>query len=164
MRYRCPVSANDGAESQAIMRAVLQRVSEARVRIGAEIIGEIGHGLLILLGVTVNDTPEQADWLADKVVGLRVFEDDAGKMNRDVIEVGGSVLVVSQFTLYGDCRKGRRPSFIEAAPPAVAVPLYAAFVDAIRARGVPTATGRFGAMMRVELVNDGPVTLIVDSK
>jgi D-aminoacyl-tRNA deacylase len=164
MRYRCPALASDGAESQAIMRAVLQRVSEARVRIGAEIIGEIGHGLLILLGVTVNDTPEQADWLADKVVGLRVFEDDAGKMNRDVIEVGGSVLVVSQFTLYGDCRKGRRPSFIEAAPPAVAVPLYAAFVDAIRARGVPTATGRFGAMMRVELVNDGPVTLIVDSK
>ena len=96
-------------------------------------------------------------------MGLRIFEDDDGKMNRDVIEVGGGVLIVSQFTLYGDCRKGRRPSFIEAAPPAIAVPLYAAFVDAMRARGVPTATGRFGAMMQVELVNEGPVTLILDS-
>jgi D-tyrosyl-tRNA(Tyr) deacylase len=146
------------------MRVVLQRVSEARVRIGGEIVGEIGRGVLVLVGVTAADTPEQAEWLADKVVGLRIFEDDAGKMNRDLIEVGGSALIVSQFTLYGDCRKGRRPSFIEAAPPAVAVPLYAAFVDAVRARGVPTATGRFGAMMQVELINDGPVTLIVDSK
>jgi len=146
------------------MRAVLQRVAEARVKIDGETVGEIGHGLLVLLGVTHNDTPEQAEWLADKVVGLRVFEDDEGKMNRDLIEVGGSVLIVSQFTLYGDCRKGRRPSFIEAAPPALAVPLYAAFVDGMRARGVPTATGRFGAMMRVELVNEGPVTLILDSK
>jgi D-aminoacyl-tRNA deacylase len=146
------------------MRVVLQRVSEARVKIDGAIVGEIGRGLLALLGVTHNDTPEQAEWLADKLVGLRVFEDSEGKMNRDVVEVGGGVLIVSQFTLYGDCRKGRRPSFIEAAPPAVAVPLYAAFVDAMRARGVPTATGRFGAMMEVELVNDGPVTLIVDSK
>jgi D-tyrosyl-tRNA(Tyr) deacylase len=146
------------------MRAVVQRVSEARVRIDGEVVGEVGHGLLVLLGVSHGDTPEQAEWLADKLVGLRIFEDDDGKMNRDVIEVGGGMLVVSQFTLYGDCRKGRRPSFIEAAPPAVAIPLYAAFVDALRARGVPTATGRFGAMMQVELINDGPVTLIVDSK
>ena len=146
------------------MRVVLQRVSEARVRIDAEIVGEIGHGVLVLLGVTASDTPEQTEWLADKIVGLRIFEDEDGKMNRDLIEVGGAALIVSQFTLYGDCRKGRRPSFIEAAPPAVDVALYAAFVDAVRARGVPTATGRFGAMMQVELVNDGPVTLIVDSK
>ena len=146
------------------MRAVLQRVSQARVRIDGETVGEIGCGLVVLLGIAPSDTPEQAEWLADKIVGLRVFEDDDGKMNRDLIEVGGGVLIVSQFTLYGDCRKGRRPSFIEAAPPAVAIPLYAAFIDAVRARGVPAATGRFGAMMQVELVNDGPVTLIVDSK
>jgi D-tyrosyl-tRNA(Tyr) deacylase len=146
------------------MRVVLQRVSEARVRIEGEVVGEISRGIVVLLGIAPADTPEQAEWLADKVVGLRIFEDDEGKMNRDVTEVGGGILVVSQFTLYGDCRKGRRPSFIEAAPPAVAVPLYAAFVDAFRARGVPTATGRFGAMMQVELVNDGPVTLILDSK
>jgi D-aminoacyl-tRNA deacylase len=146
------------------MRAVVQRVSEARVKIDGAVVGEIGPGLLVLLGVTHNDTSEQAQWLADKVVGLRIFEDADGKMNRDVIEIGGGVLVVSQFTLYGDCRKGRRPSFIEAAQPSVAVPLYEAFVDAVRARGVLTATGRFGAMMRVELANNGPVTLIVDSK
>jgi D-tyrosyl-tRNA(Tyr) deacylase len=146
------------------MRAVVQRVSEARVRIDGVVVGEVGRGLLVLLGVAHADTPEQAEWLADKLTGLRIFEDDDSKMNRDVIEVGGGMLIVSQFTLYGDCRKGRRPSFIEAAPPAVAVPLYAAFVDAVRARGVPVATGRFGAMMEVELVNDGPVTLIVDSK
>jgi D-aminoacyl-tRNA deacylase len=147
-----------------MMRAVLQRVSEARVRIGGEVVGAIERGLLVLLGIAVNDQPEQAEWLADKIVGLRIFEDGEGKMNRDVVEMGGGVLIVSQFTLYGDCRKGRRPSFIEAAPPAVAMPLYAAFIDAVRARGVPVATGRFGAMMDVELVNSGPVTLIVDGK
>ncbi len=146
------------------MRAVLQRVSQARVRVGDEVTGEIGRGLLVLLGVARTDTPEQARWLAEKIVSLRVFEDDDGKMNRDVTEVGGGVLVVSQFTLYGDCRKGRRPSFIEAAPPETAVPLYEAFIEAVRALGVPTATGRFQAMMHVELTNDGPVTLIVDSK
>jgi D-tyrosyl-tRNA(Tyr) deacylase len=146
------------------MRVVLQRVSEARVRVDGEIVGEIGLGLLALLGVTHNDTAEQAEWLADKVVGLRIFEDDQGKMNRDVTEARGGILIVSQFTLYGDCRKGRRPSFIEAAPPAMAVPLYEAFVNAVKARGVPVATGRFQAMMRVELVNEGPVTVIVDSK
>ena len=146
------------------MRAVLQRVAGARVLVAGELVGEVGRGLLVLLGVAQGDTPEQARWLADKVVSLRLFGDDAGKMNRDVTEVGGGVLVVSQFTLLGDCRKGRRPSFIGAAPPEVAVPLYEAFIDAVRARGVPTAAGRFGALMQVELVNDGPVTLVVDSK
>jgi D-tyrosyl-tRNA(Tyr) deacylase len=146
------------------MRAVLQRVSRARVVVGEEVVGQIGRGLLVLLGVARGDTPAQAEWLADKVVGLRIFEDAEGKMNRDVTEAGGAVLVVSQFTLYGDCRKGRRPSFIDAAPPEEAVPLYEAFVNAVKARGVPVATGQFQAMMAVELVNDGPVTLIVDSK
>ncbi len=126
--------------------------------------GEIGPGLLVLLGVGPADTLEQARWLADKVVGLRIFNDADGKMNQSVADVSGAVLVVSQFTLYGDCRKGRRPSFIDAAPPEIAIPLYEGFVDAVRALGIPTATGRFGAMMQVELVNDGPVTLIVDSK
>lgn len=146
------------------MRAVIQRVSQARVVIDGVVVGEIQRGLLVLLGVTHADTVEQARWLAEKVVGLRVFNDGEGKMNLGVADVGGGVLVVSQFTLYGDCRKGRRPSFIDAAGPETAIPLYEAFVDAVRAQGVPTATGRFGAMMQVELVNDGPVTLIVDSK
>jgi D-tyrosyl-tRNA(Tyr) deacylase len=145
------------------MRAVVQRVSRARVTVGEETTGAIGPGLLVLLGVATTDTPEQARWLADKVVGLRLFNDADGKMNRSLLDVGGSALVVSQFTLYGDCRKGRRPSFIGAAGPDLAVPLYEAFVNAVRAQGVPTATGRFGAMMQVELVNDGPVTLIVDT-
>ena len=110
------------------------------------------------------DTAEQATWLADKVVSLRIFQDAQENMNLGLGDVGGAVLVVSQFTLYGDCRKGRRPSFVDAAPPEIAVPLYEAFVNAIKANGIPTATGSFGAMMQVELVNDGPVTLIVDSK
>jgi D-aminoacyl-tRNA deacylase len=146
------------------MRAVLQRVSKARVVVGEEVVGEIGRGLLVLLGVAVTDNVDQARWLADKVIGMRVFADAEDKMNLSVADVQGSVLVVSQFTLYGDCRKGRRPSFIEAAPPPVAIPLYEAFCDAVRAQGVPVATGRFGAMMQVELVNDGPITLILDSK
>ena len=146
------------------MRAVVQRVTRARVVIDGETVGEVGTGLLVLLGVTHTDTAEAASWLADKVVGLRIFNDADGKMNRSVADVGGGVLVVSQFTLYGDCQKGRRPSFIDAARPEVAVPLYEAFVNGIKALGVPAATGRFGAMMQVELVNDGPVTLIVDSK
>lgn len=146
------------------MRAVLQRVSQARVLVDQEVIGEIGRGLLLLLGVSQTDKIEQARWLADKVIGLRIFEDGQGKMNLDLAEVGGAVLVVSQFTLFGDCRKGRRPSFIEAAPPEIAISLYEAFVTAIKAQGIVTATGRFGAMMQVELINDGPVTLIVDSK
>ncbi len=146
------------------MRAVVQRVSEARVRVDGAVVGEIGPGLLVLLGVRIGDTLEDARWLADKAAGLRIFADDQGKMNRDVAEAGGGVLVVSQFTLYGDCRKGRRPSFIDAAPPETAIPLYETFIDGIRALGIHTASGRFGAMMQVELVNDGPVTLIVESK
>src|SRR5437868_3820948 len=146
------------------MRAVIQRVTSARVVVGGEVVGQIGRGLLVLLGVSGADGPEQARWLAEKVVSLRIFNDEAGKMNRDVAEAGGAVLVVSQFTLYGDCRKGRRPSFVDAAVPETAVPLYEAFVNSLKALGLPTATGRFGAMMQVELVNDGPVTRIVDSK
>jgi D-tyrosyl-tRNA(Tyr) deacylase len=146
------------------MRAVLQRVRRAQVRVGEEVAGAIGPGLLVLLAVAPTDTPEQARWLADKIVSLRLFADADDKMNLGVADVGGSVLVVSQFTLYGDCRKGRRPSFIGAAPPDVAVPLYEAFIQAVRAQGVLTATGRFGEMMQVELINDGPVTLIVDSQ
>jgi D-tyrosyl-tRNA(Tyr) deacylase len=145
------------------MRAVLQRVRKARVVVGEEIVGSIEGGLLVLLGVAPTDTLAQAQWLADKVVGLRIFNDADGKMNLGLADVGGSVLVVSQFTLYGDARKGRRPSFIGAAGPDIAVPMYEAFVNAVRALGVPTATGRFGAMMQVELTNDGPVTLIVDT-
>src|SRR5437899_2150954 len=146
------------------MRAILQRVSEARVQIDGATVGEIGRGLLVLLGVTKSDTAEQARWLADKIVSLRIFNDDEGKMNRDLAEVAGAVLIVSQFTLYGDCGKGRRPSFIDAAPPETAIPLYEAFINAVKAHGVPTATGRFGAMMQVSLINDGPVTLILESK
>jgi D-tyrosyl-tRNA(Tyr) deacylase len=146
------------------MRAVIQRVSEARVRVGDEIVGQVGPGLLVLLGVGKSDSEEQARWLADKIVTLRVFNDEEGKMNRDVAEIGGAILVVSQFTLYGECSKGRRPSFIDAAPPELAIPLYEAFINAIKAHGIPTQTGRFGAMMHVELINDGPVTLILDSK
>jgi D-aminoacyl-tRNA deacylase len=146
------------------MRAVVQRVARTRVVVGDEVVGQIGRGLLVLLGVTHTDTPEQAAWLADKVISLRIFEDAEGKMNRGVTDIGGEVLVVSQFTLYGNCRKGRRPSFVDAAPPETAIPLYEAFVNGVRAQGVRTATGQFGAMMQVELVNDGPVTLIVDSK
>ena len=146
------------------MRAVLQRVTRARVLVAGEVVGEIGRGLLILLGVARTDSVDDARWLADKVASLRIFADAEGKMNRDVTEVNGGVLVVSQFTLYGDCRKGRRPSFLDAAAPDQAIPLYEAFVNAIKALGIPTATGRFGAMMQVDLSNDGPVTLIVDSK
>jgi D-tyrosyl-tRNA(Tyr) deacylase len=146
------------------MRAVLQRVRRARVLVEEQVIGQIEQGLLVLLGVARDDSIEQARWLADKVVGLRLFADAEQKMNRSVAEVGGGILVVSQFTLYGDCRKGRRPSFVEAAVPEIAIPLYEAFVDAVKAQGIPTATGSFGAMMQVELINDGPVTLIVDSK
>lgn len=146
------------------MRAVLQRVSRARVSVGDEVVGEIGRGLLVLLGVAPGDSAAQVQWLAEKVVGLRLFADAEGKMNLGVADVGGAVLIVSQFTLYGDCSKGRRPSFIGAAAPEIAIPLYEAFLDAVRALGVPVAAGRFGAVMQVELVNDGPVTLIVDSK
>jgi D-tyrosyl-tRNA(Tyr) deacylase len=146
------------------MRAVLQRVSRASVTVDGAVIGQIGQGLLVLLGVAQTDTAEQARWLAEKIVGLRIFADAEDKMNRSVADVGGGVLVVSQFTLYGDCQKGRRPSFIDAAPPEIAIPLYEEFVNAVKAQGIPVATGRFGAMMQVELVNDGPVTVILESK
>jgi D-tyrosyl-tRNA(Tyr) deacylase len=146
------------------MRAVVQRVGRARVVVGTETVGEIGRGLVVLLGVTHTDTLEQAQWLAEKIVSLRIFEDADGKMNLGLEEISGSMLIVSQFTLYGDCRKGRRPSFIDAAPPEIAIPLYEAFINAVKLHGVPVATGRFGAMMQVELINEGPVTLIVDSK
>jgi D-tyrosyl-tRNA(Tyr) deacylase len=142
---------------------VLQRVTRARVLVDGEEVGAIGEGLLVLLGVTHADTAEHARWLAEKVVNIRLFRDAEDKMNLGVTDVGGSVLVVSQFTLYGDAQKGRRPSFIAAARPEQAIPLYEAFVNGIKALGVPVATGRFGAMMEVELVNDGPVTLILDS-
>ncbi len=145
------------------MRAVLQRVRQARVTVGEEVTGQIGTGWLVLLGVGQGDTVADAEWLAEKVVHLRGFPDAQGKMNRDVQDVQGAVLVVSQFTLYGDCRKGRRPSFTQAAEPATAQTLYEAFIQAVRAWGVPVATGRFAADMQVELINDGPVTFILES-
>src|SRR5213078_4766129 len=128
------------------MRAILQRVSEARVQIDGAIVGEIGHGLLVLLGVTKSDTAEQARWLADKIVSLRIFNDAEGKMNLDLAAVGGGILVVSQFTLYGGCSKGRRPFFIDTSPTETAIPLYEKFINSVKAHGLPTATGRFGAM------------------
>jgi len=146
------------------VRAVLQRVSEARVRVHGEIVGEIGRGLLVLLGVGQGDGEADARFLAEKTAGLRIFEDEQGKMNCSVEETGGAVLVVSQFTLYGDCRQGRRPGFSAAAPPELAVALYRQFVDGLRKRGLPVATGIFQAEMAVELVNDGPVTLLLDSR
>jgi len=145
------------------MRAVVQRVSRAKVTVDAETTGEIGLGLLVLLGVGRGDEESGADYLAEKIIGLRIFEDDGGKMNRSVVDVGGAVLVVSQFTLYGDVRKGKRPSFEDAAPPARARELYECFVGRIRAGGVRCETGRFQEMMSVELVNEGPVTILVDS-
>ena len=144
------------------MRVVLQRVSRARVTVDGRVTGEIGRGLLLLAGFTDGDTGDALAWMADKVVELRIFPDDEGKMNRSVREVGGGLLVVSQFTLYGDTRKGRRPSFVDAARPEIAIPLYERFVDLLRATGLPVGTGEFGAMMDVELVNDGPVTLILE--
>ncbi|HWR49823.1 MAG TPA: D-aminoacyl-tRNA deacylase [Bryobacteraceae bacterium] len=145
------------------MRAVVQRVSEASVSVAERIAGEIGTGLVVLLGVSKTDTRRDAEWLADKVVGLRIFPDDAGKMNRGVLEAGGKLLVVSQFTLYGDCRKGKRPSFDAAAEPGAARLLYEHFVEACRKSGAGVETGVFQAEMRVRLVNEGPVTLILDS-
>ncbi len=146
------------------MRVVLQRVTEARVTVGDEVVGEIGPGWLALVGVAPADAPTDAAYLADRVAGLRAFADGAGKMNRSVLDVpGAAVLAVSNFTLYADCTKGRRPGFTGAAPPAVAEPLYEAFLNGLRLRGVPAASGRFGADMRVELANDGPVTFVLDS-
>ena len=145
------------------MRAVIQRVSHARVRVEGAVCGEIGSGLLVLLGVGQGDTPKEADYLLDKMVNLRIFEDGEGKMNLSLLEVGGELMVISQFTLYADCRKGRRPSFTDAAPPGEARKLYDYFVDAARTRGLKVATGIFQALMEVELVNLGPVTILLDS-
>lgn len=145
------------------MRAVIQRVTESSVTVEDERIGEIGQGLLILLGVTESDSAADADYLVKKIAHLRIFEDDQAKMNRSLINIHGSALVVSQFTLYADTRKGRRPSFTAAAGPEKADDLYRYFVEQMKSLGVPVATGKFGAMMQVALVNDGPVTLILDS-
>jgi D-tyrosyl-tRNA(Tyr) deacylase len=145
------------------MRAVVQRVSRAQVTVRSEIVGKIERGLLVLLGVAGTDGESDADYLAEKVTGLRIFEDQAGKMNRAVVEIGGAVLVVSQFTLYGDVRRGKRPSFDDAAQPEQARRLYEYFVERVRAAGLHCETGRFQEMMQVELVNDGPVTILLDS-
>ena len=146
------------------MRAVVQRVSRAQVTVNGEIVGKIGLGLLVLLGVGRDDGEADATYLAEKIAGLRVFEDAQGKMNRSVQEVGGSVLAVSQFTLYGDVRRGKRPSFDAAAPPEKARQLFEFFVEHIRAAGLPCETGRFQEMMTVELMNEGPVTILLDSQ
>jgi D-tyrosyl-tRNA(Tyr) deacylase len=146
------------------MRMVLQRVKEARVEVENRVVGAIGPGLLVLLGIARSDVRSDADYLADKTISLRIFPDDRGKMNRNIAETGGSLLVVSQFTLYADSRKGRRPGFDRAADPEQALVLYEYFVDTIRARKVPVETGIFQAAMSVHLVNDGPVTIICDSE
>ncbi|MDY6986835.1 MAG: D-aminoacyl-tRNA deacylase [Thermodesulfobacteriota bacterium] len=146
------------------MRAVVQRVRASKVEVGHEVVGEIGPGLLVLLGVSRSDEEKDADFLSDKVVHLRIFEDDEGKMNRSLMETGGEIMVVSQFTLLGDCRKGRRPSFVKAAPPERAEELYEYFLNQLRLKGITVATGRFQAKMDVSLTNDGPVTLILESR
>ena len=146
------------------MRACVQRVSRAQVTVAGEVTGRIGTGMLVLLGVAEDDTPRDARQLAEKIAGLRIFEDEQEKMNLSLADVGGAMLVVSQFTLLGDCRKGRRPSFVAAAPPGLAEELYQVFVDAAAAQGIEVATGRFRQHMEVELVNDGPVTLLLESR
>jgi D-tyrosyl-tRNA(Tyr) deacylase len=146
------------------MRAVVQRVKNSSVNVGGDVVGKIGRGLLVLLGVANGDTTEDADFMANKIAHLRIFEDENQKMNRSLHDVGGEMLVVSQFTLLGDCRKGRRPSFINAAGPEQATKLYEYFVKKTREQGITVQTGQFRAMMEVELINDGPVTLILESK
>ena len=146
------------------MRAVIQRVKESSVRVDNKITGKIGKGLLVLLGVAESDRPGDADYLAEKIINLRIFEDENGKMNRSLLETGGEMLVVSQFTLLGDCRKGRRPSFVNAASPEKANELYEYFVKKVRDKGIFVETGQFRAMMDVSLINDGPVTLIIESR
>jgi D-aminoacyl-tRNA deacylase len=144
------------------MKILIQRVAKASVEIDEKIVGSIGPGALIFIGITHNDTAIQAKWLANKLINLRIFEDSQGKINQSLLERKGSVLVISQFTLYADCSDGRRPSFTQAAPPEVATPLYEQFVDEIRRSGIPVATGVFGAEMKVSLVNDGPVTIMLE--
>jgi len=146
------------------MRSVVQRVKRAKVTVDDEIIGSIDHGIMLLFSVEDNDEEKDLDYMCDKVVNLRIFEDDDGKMNKSLVDVKGSILVVSQFTLHGDARKGRRPSFITAARPEKAVPLYEKFIQNMKDQGINTKTGKFGADMQVELVNDGPVTILLDSK
>jgi D-tyrosyl-tRNA(Tyr) deacylase len=146
------------------MKAVIQRVTQSAVTVDGRSVGAIGPGLMVLLGVAHGDTPEDCRYLAEKIVNLRIFEDDQGKMNRSLRDVNGAMLVVSQFTLMGDCRKGRRPSFVAAAPPEEAEARYLEFCQCVREKGIDVSTGRFGAMMQVSLINDGPVTLIVESK
>ncbi|NLG86456.1 MAG: D-tyrosyl-tRNA(Tyr) deacylase [Firmicutes bacterium] len=146
------------------MRAVIQRVQKAQVMVRGEVVGSIGAGLVVLLGVAVGDTTKDAAFLAEKIVNLRIFEDDTGKLNRSLLDTGGQVLAVSQFTLLGNCQKGRRPSFVEAAPPEEAEPLYEDFVQAVRSAGVQVATGIFRTEMLVEIHNQGPVTLILESR
>ncbi len=145
------------------MRSVVQRVSRASVTINGEVVGSIGKGLVVLLGVHADDATTDIKWMADKLIHLRIFEDEEGKMNNSLFDIGGEMLIVSQFTLYGDCRKGRRPGYSTAARPEKAEPFYEQFVDHVQQSGIRTATGKFQAMMDVELVNDGPVTLMVDS-
>ncbi|MDH4009977.1 MAG: D-aminoacyl-tRNA deacylase [Desulfobacterales bacterium] len=145
------------------MRAVVQRVKQSSVKTNGEMVGRIGQGLLVLLGVAKGDRAEDADYLANKILNLRIFEDEDGKMNRSLLEIGGELLAVSQFTLLADCRKGRRPSFIAAAEPGKATELYEKFVERVRQTGVAVQTGRFRAMMEVALINDGPVTIIIES-
>lgn len=145
------------------MRAVVQRTTKASVTIDRQITATIGPGLVVLLGIQSQDGEKEVRWMADKIVHLRIFEDEEGKMNRSLIDIGGEMLIVSQFTLYGDCRKGRRPGYSSAAPPEIAEPLYHAFVAEVQAAGVRVGTGVFQASMQVELVNDGPVTLLIDS-
>jgi D-tyrosyl-tRNA(Tyr) deacylase len=146
------------------MRAVVQRVKACSVTTGGAIVGQIGHGLLVLLGIAHGDTPSDGGYLSNKIANLRIFEDSHGRMNRSLLEIGGEMLVVSQFTLLGDCRKGRRPSFVNAAEPEAATELYEYFVKQVRRLGIPVQTGRFQAVMDVSLINDGPVTLILDSR
>ena len=146
------------------MRLVVQRVKHARVEVMGKLAGRIDEGLLLLLGIKSDDSIEDVEYLVDKVLGLRIFDDHAGKMNLSIMDKGGDILVVSQFTLYGDCRKGRRPSFDEAAPPELAINLYDLFVEELRKKGMRVETGRFGATMDVNLINSGPVTLLLDSK
>jgi D-tyrosyl-tRNA(Tyr) deacylase len=145
------------------MRAVIQRVKESSVKTEGQIVGRIGRGLLVLVGVAKGDSPSDADYLANKISNLRIFEDGNGKMNRSLLEINGEMMIVSQFTLLGDCRKGRRPSFVQAAEPGIATELYEHFVKQVRGMGISIQTGRFRAMMEVALVNDGPVTIILDS-
>ncbi|MBC8463594.1 MAG: D-tyrosyl-tRNA(Tyr) deacylase [Deltaproteobacteria bacterium] len=145
------------------MRAVVQRVNTSSVQVGTKVVAQIGTGILVFLGVGIHDSTKDADYLAQKISNLRIFEDEKGKMNRSLIETGGDMLVVSQFTLLADCRKGRRPSFVQAAPPEKASQLYEHFVTQVRQKGIEVATGRFQAMMAVSLINHGPVTLILES-